>query len=377
MFTSFFDTFSRPTLLAALMILAAFTLASCNLIFTYEPPQAEPTGDLAMQEIRIGRIPGWNADSHGPALSAFVASCGKINARDGRNWFGPTAQFGQVSDWQQVCNRAARLPHDDRTAKKFFETQFRAFAVEGEGTFTGYYEVEVPASRVRTAGYTFPVYRRPADLGQRSPYFTRAQIDQGALAGRGLELMWLQTAADAFLLHVQGSGAVQLTDGTRARLSYAGNNGYDFKSIFGALKAAGYDPAVEGASMVDFRRWLNANPHKAVAAIQANPRFIFFSETHGNGPIGAQGVELTAGRSLAVDDSYFGYGVPLFLNTSFIDPTQGNKRRNLQRLMVAQDTGAAINGKVRGDFFWGTGESALQYAGRMKEKGRYFILLPR
>ena len=369
----FSGLFFKPFKVFAALIFATLVLASCRFL-DMPPPEGE---ELQMRMVRFGQMPGWNGDSHGAALTAFLASCEKINKMNGRNWLGPTSQFGHVRKWQNVCGNAAVMPKDDREAKAFFEANFRAYAVDGTGIFTGYYEVEVPASRSRAPGYTFPVYGRPSDLAGRTPYYTRAQIDGGALAGRNLEIMWLQTAADAFLLHVQGSGAVQLPDGTSTRLSYAANNGYNFKSIYGALQAAGYDPSVEGGSMVDFRRWLNANPQKAVQVIQANPRYIFFTESNGNGPIGAQGVELTAGRSLAVDDKYVAYGVPIFINTAFIDPSRNNARQNLERLVIAQDTGSAINGKVRGDFFWGTGERALQYAGRMKEQGRYFLLLPR
>ena len=370
-------TRTHPVWVASCLLLATLSLASCRFLSVAPPPPVVEGDGLQMSALRFDRVPGWNADTHDAALQAFLTSCDRIKTLDGREWLGPTSQFGRVSKWQNVCDNAAVVSRGDFAAKEFFEANFRPFAVAGTGTFTGYYEVEVPASRTRAPGFTFPVYGRPADLSSRSPYYTRAQIDRGALAGKGLEVMWLQTAADAFLLHVQGSGAVQLPDGTSTRLSYAANNGHDFASIYGALQAAGYDPAVEGASMVDFRRWLNENPSKAKGVIQANPRFIFFAESNGNGPVGAQGVELTAGRSLAVDDKYVAYGVPIFVNTAFIDPNANNRRRDLERLMVAQDTGSAINGKVRGDFFWGTGEKALQYAGRMKEEGRYFLLLPR
>ena len=374
MFKAVSNTLLRPLFVGGSLILATLALASCRNAAVTPPPDGEA---LQMTAIRFDRVPSWNEDSHSYALKAFLTSCDRISKMEARNWFGPTAQFGTVAKWQDACGNAAVVRRDDFSAKEFFEANFRPYEVAGTGTFTGYYEVEVPASRTRAPGFAFPVYARPSDLSARSPYYSRAQIDGGALAGRGLEIMWLQTAADAFLLHVQGSGAVQLPDGTNTRLSYAANNGHDFKSIYGALQNAGYDPSVEGGSMVDFRRWLNENPSKAMSVIQANPRFIFFVESDGNGPIGAQGVELTPGRSLAVDDEYVAYGVPIFINTAFIDPAKNNARQDLERLVIAQDTGSAINGKVRGDFFWGTGERALQYAGRMKEEGRYYLLLPR
>ena len=332
---------------------------------------------MTFKRVGFNALPSWNEDSHLNALHAFLRSCAAIEKRNSDDWFGPSKKYGKVGAWQNVCGSARAIAKDEFSAKEFFEANFRAYKVGGEGTFTGYYEVEVTGSRTKTAAYPFPVYARPKDLNSRTPYYSRREIDQGALKGRGLEILYLSTAADAFLLHVQGSGAIELTNGTKTRLSYAGNNGHDFASIYGALKANGYNPAVEGASMLDFRRWLNANPAKAERIIQANPRYIFFTESDGNGPIGAQGVELTPGRSLAVDDTFLAYGVPIYIDTHFLDPRQGNARRDLERLVIAQDTGSAINGMVRGDFFWGTGENALAYAGRMKEPGQYYVLLPR
>lgn len=357
-----------------LVLGAVVALASCR--FLPSSPAPDETG-MKFKRVGFNALPNWNADSHLNALRSFLRSCPAIEGRTASDWFGPSTRFGKVGAWQNVCGNASAIAKDEFSAKEFFEANFRAYEVVGEGTFTGYYEVEVMGSRTKTSAYSFPVYAKPKDLNSRTPYYSRRQIDQGALKGRGLELLYLSTAADAFLLHVQGSGAIELTDGSKTRLSYAGNNGHDFASIYGALKANGYDPAVEGASMLDFRRWLNANPQKAERIIQANPRYIFFVESDGNGPIGAQGVELTAGRSLAVDDSYMAYGVPVYIDTHFLDPARNNARRDLERLVIAQDTGAAINGMVRGDFFWGTGETALAYAGRMKEPGRYFVLIPR
>ena len=349
-------------------------ISSCG--FSSQAPA--PTGaELSLRAVSYARLPNWESDSHAAALQAFERSCAAILRREPRDWFGPSRAFGQVSKWQRACRNAPQARGSNLRAKRFFESHFQPYHVSGRGTFTGYYEVAVRGSRTRSAQYSFPVYARPSDLAARSPYYSRAQINDGILSRRNLEILYLQTAADAFLLHVQGSGAVYLSDGSQTRLSYAGNNGHGFKSILSALRAAGYDTRREGGSMLDYRRWLNQNPQKAVQVIEANPRYIFFRETNGNGPVGAQGVELTAGRSLAVDDTYLAYGVPIYLDTTFIDPDMNNRPRNLERLVIAQDTGAAIKGRVRGDFFWGTGEAALKYAGRMKQEGRYTLLLPR
>lgn len=361
--------FGRLALILGLLL----SLSSCRFLGLDGPPAGT---DLRLRSVGFGALPSWGSDSHAFALQAFRRSCDRIETRDRNDWFGPSQEFGRVWQWQRACRQADAVSTNDRAARAFFEANFRPHAVVGRGTFTGYYEVEVQGSRQRTGAYQFPVYAKPADLGNRSPYFSRTQIDQGALNGKGLELLYLASAADAFLLHVQGSGAITLTDGSKTRLSYAGNNGYSFRSISGALAAAGYDTSREGGSMVDYRRWLTQNPDKAVGVIQANPRFIFFTETRGQGPVGAQGVELTPGRSLAVDDAYLAYGMPIFLDTKFYDPNLSRKR-DLERLVIAQDTGTAITGAVRGDFYWGTGDEALDFAGRMREEGQYYLLIPR
>ena len=357
----------------ALILGLLLALTSCRFPGSDGPPA---DAGLRLRSVGFGSLPGWGSDAQGWALHAFRRSCVRIEARNRNDWFGPSQEFGRVGQWQRTCRKARDLSTNNRAARAYFEANFRPYAVEGRGIFTGYYEVEVHGSRQSIGVYQFPIYAKPADLGSRSLYKSRAEIDRGALSGRGLELLYLASASDAFLLHVQGSGLVSLTDGSKTRLSYAGNNGHSFRSISEALAAAGYDSAREGGSMVDYRRWLTQNPDKAPGVIRANPRYIFFTETRGQGPIGAQGVELTPGRSLAVDDAYLAYGMPIFLDTKFYDPDQ-SRHRNLERLVIAQDTGNAITGAVRGDFYWGTGDEALDYAGRMREEGRYYLLLPR
>ena len=355
-----------------LVVSASFFLATCALSSRTD----RGDGALSLRAVSFSSLPNWQADAHAAGLGAFLESCVAIHRRNGRDDFGPSPVFAKVSRWQRLCRRAAKVPQTNAAAKAFFEANFQPYAVSGRGTFTGYYEVLVRGSWTRTKTYAFPVYARPSDLTARSPYYSRRQIDQGALDGRGLEVLYLSSAADAFLLHLQGSGAVQLTDGSWTRLSYAANNGYGFRSIAAALRAAGYDSAVEGATTADNRRWLLQNPGKAVGVIQANPRYIFFTHSTQRAPTGAQTVPLTPGRTLAVDRDHIALGTPIYLETQYVDPLANKARRPLQRLVVAQDTGSAINGTVRGDLYWGTGDLALQYAGAMKEQGRYTLLLP-
>ena len=209
------------------------------------------------------------------------------------------------------------------------------------------------------------------NAGKLEPYFARGDIDKGVLQGRNQELLWVNDTIDAFVLHVQGSGRVVLPDGSAVRIGYAGNNGHPYRSIGRALIDRGALPE-GGASWNDIRRWIDTHPDQVAELLAVNQRYIFFREITGDGPIGGAGVALTRGRSLAVDTRFIPYGVPMWLDTVW--PNEPD--RPLRRLMVAQDTGSAIRGPVRGDFFWGYGPDALAYAGRMKSEGTYYVLLP-
>lgn len=300
----------------------------------------------------------------------------------------------------EPCAAAKALNQtDDAAARQFFERWFRPFAVSGgggaEGLFTGYFEAELRGARHPDDRYKHPIYRLPDDHvavnlaqfdqklagrhvvgrvegGKLRPYHPRREIENGALAKRGLELLWIDDAIDAFVLHVQGSGRVILPDGGVVRVGFAGHNGLPYRSIGRALIERG---ALQrgGASWSDIRGWMERHPDEAANLLAVNKRYIFFRELIGEGPIGAAGVPLTPRRSLAVDHRFIPYGAPVWLDTNWPDATD----RPLQRLMVAQDTGAAIRGAVRGDFFWGYGPKALAFAGKMKSRGRYFLLLPR
>jgi membrane-bound lytic murein transglycosylase A len=208
--------------------------------------------------------------------------------------------------------------------------------------------------------------------GKFVPYPTRSEIDAGALAGKGYELLWVDDAVDAFFLHVQGSGRVVMEDGKVVRLGFAGRNGHSYVAIGRELIEQGAIPR-ERMSMQAIRAWLAAHPDQAGPVMASNPSFIFFRIIDGEGPIGAEGVPLTPGRSLAVDPEFVPLGLPIWLDTT--DPL--DPRQPLRRLVVAQDTGAAIKGPVRGDLFWGFGENAAARAGAMKQQGRYFLLLPK
>jgi membrane-bound lytic murein transglycosylase A len=264
---------------------------------------------------------------------------------------------------------------------------------ETEGLFTGYYEAELHGSLTRDDRFSVPLYRRPDDLvsvdlgqfrpslkGQRVagrvaggrlvPYATRVQIEAGALAGRGLELAWVDDPVDAFFLAIQGSGRVILPDGQALRVGYDGENGQPYVTIGRVLASEGV-PA-DQITMPFLRRWIVDHGPEGVALMDKNPSYIFFRELKGDGPLGAQGVALTPGRSAAVDRGFVPLGVPLWVDTT--DPVDPSGR--LRRLFVAQDVGGAIRGPVRADLFFGYGPDAANHAGLMKGRGSSWLLLP-
>ena len=351
---------------------ASLLFSACALL-PDRGADAPPSG-LTLTSVRLNRLPGWNSDDLSQAVTPLRRSCAVIMARSADEAVGRTRLAGRVRDWQPACWALDRLPDDNpRATRRYFERYFRAWSVAGEGRFTGYYELAAPASLDRQGEYDAPLYRLPPSSSDQS--LTRAAIEAGALSGKGLEIAYLNNAVDAFFLHIQGSGVLTLPDGAQVRVSYAGNNGQAFRSIQNALGEQGYDSTVEGGRIQDWRRWLLANPGVATEVMNSNPRYIFFRIHQSEGPLGAQGVPLTAGRSLAVDRDFIALGLPIWLDTHYREPN--GERVPLRRLVIAQDTGTAIRGAVRGDFFWGSGEAALARAGGMSETGRYTILLPR
>ena len=272
------------------------------------------------------------------------------------------------------------------------------------GLFTGYYEPLLRGSRARSSRYRVPLYRRPPDIvqvdlgrfredlrGRRlagrlrgatlEPYDDRRSITAGALRGRGLELVWVDDPIAAFFLQIQGSGQIELDTGERLRLGYAAQNGHPYFAIGRELIERG-ELTRETVSLQSIRAWLLEHPDEAQDVMALNASYVFFRTIEGDGPIGSQGVALTPGRSLAVDRTFVPLGVPLWLETTA--PTVGNSAAEgavdqspVRRLVVAQDTGGAIRGPVRGDLFWGAGSEAEEIAGRMNSEGRYWLLLPR
>jgi len=383
----------------ALVALAAGAVLLAVLLL----PVSAPKPGLQLAPSDVSALPGWNGDAQADILPALLRSCGPLEKRADDRTLGPGAIAGTAAAWKPLCAEARRLPPGDHGAvRRFFEANFRAWAASDrgnpEGLFTGYYEAQLRGSRTADATYRVPLLRRPADLvsvdlgrfreewrGQRVagrvedgrlvPYAARAEIVAGALDGRGLELVWVDDPVEAFFLQIQGSGRVALADGGEMRVGYADQNGHAYYAIGRELVKRGHLQA--GQVTADaIKAWLRANPAAADEIMNTNRSYVFFRELTGDGPIGAEGVALTPGRSLAVDRAHFALGVPMWLDTTFPaeDAAEG---RPLRRLMMAQDTGGAIRGPVRGDVFYGHGPQAERLASGMRQPGRYWLLLPR
>ena len=337
------------------------------------------------------QLPGWGADNVQEAWPAFLGSCRALRFR---------------AEWVAPCDAAQNLAAGSAASiRSYFEQNFEPYKIvklngstrEDTGLVTGYFEPLLRGARVASAQYMAPLYSPPPDLltvdlvslfpelkGKRVrgrlvgnkvvPYYTRAELPADPVL-RGNEIVWVDSALDALLLEVQGSGRVQLPDGQVIRLQYADQNGQPYHSIGRYLVTQGA-LTVDQATMPGIRAWLVAHPERLQEVLNANPSVVFFTEAPlgdpNLGPKGAQGIPLTAGRSVAVDPNFVPLGAPLFLAT-----TQPASDLPLQRLVVAQDTGGAINGAPRADYFWGSGPQAAEAAGKMRQQGSLWLLWPR
>jgi len=378
---------------AALIIMAA--LSGCAQ-FPLPAPKEKAPEKLAVSPVLFAELKGWRTGRQAEVLTALVRSCDRLTRQPASRSLGANGIAGTMADWRQVCTAANALPGgNDEAARRFFEKRFNAYQVEGEGLFTGYYEASLRGSLRPGGPYRTPLYKRPDDLvmvdlgkfdpdwkgkrtagtvvnGRLRPFADRQAIRKGALSGKGLELVWVDDPVEAFFPQVQGSGRVVLDEGGVLRVGYDGHNGHRYTSIGKKMIERGH-LVREKVSLESIRGWLAAHPAQVDPILDLNRSFIFFRALNGDGPVGSQGAALVPGRSLAVDRRFVPMGVPVWLETTDpLDPGQP-----LRRLMIAQDTGGAIKGPVRGDVFFGAGALAEQRAGRMKQTGRYTLLLPK
>jgi membrane-bound lytic murein transglycosylase A len=343
-----------------------FLLGACAA-----PPPPAPK--LLLTGVDFSSLAGWSDDAIGAAIPALLKSCDRIGELAPDKALDSANLMGRARDWRAPCAAARRVRSEDSaSARRFFEAEFRVFrasdASGGTGFATGYYEAELRGARKPDARYRFPIYRPPPGPVAHD----RAAIEAGALAGKGLEILWVDDARDAFFLHVQGSGRVTMNDGTVVRLGFAGRNSHPYTAIGRILVERGI-MAREDVTMKTIRDWIAAHPEDGAALMRENRSYIFFRELVGEGPLGAEGVALTPERSVAVDPAHLPFGLPLYVATR--DPLDPS--RPLRRLVVAQDQGSAIKGPLRVDLFFGAGAKAEARAGALKHPAELFVLRPK
>jgi membrane-bound lytic murein transglycosylase A len=350
-------------------------------------------------------LDGWQSDDHAAAFAAFLTSCQTLDIKHRRDQ-NLTAIPAALKD---VCERArAAIPLDEDGARKFFEDNFSPIRInrvgDTDGFLTGYYEPIIDGSRVPTGQFTAPLYRRPPNLvvsgwrrlgkdafpskgvlvgrrfGRRRivPYYTRAEIEDGALDGWHLEICYLHDQVDALFAQIQGSARIRLEDGTILRVNYDSHNGWPYIAV-GRLLVADKIMTPDQVSMQSIRDWMEANPDLGNGVRRQNSSYVFFRITDlatEDEAVGGEGVELMPGRAMAIDRALHAYGTPFFIQAAL--PIADNKvATKFDRLMIAQDTGSAIVGPARADIYFGAGAEAARIAGRIKNPGDFVMLIPR
>ena len=335
-----------------------------------------PEKRVAMAPISFNEIAGWADEKHGEALATFRRSCPKLTA-------GPDVKIATdggektvtPAEWKPIWDAGAKIKAgENRAARVFFEENFRPLVVQAPGKFTGYFEPEMRGSKAPSRLFTVPVYRKPTDLTAK-PYYTRAEIEQGALKGKGLEIAWVQDPVGLFEVQVQGSGKIQLAEGGVMTLGFDGSNNRPYTAIGNVLIEMGVMKK-DDANWPAIRDWLKRNPQQARDVMRKNERYIFFKDTKSQAAAGAEGVPLTPQRSLAVDTTLTPFGTPVWIDTARPVYRKPGATEPYRRLMIAQDAGAAILGPARGDVFYGSGPQAAEWAGRMNSGGRAIVLVP-
>ena len=360
----------------SVFVLCALMVSACT---TRPPGIGDPVDWSSLQN--------WTADNQSDMWDGFLKSCQKL----------------RHEPWQGVCLLAKSSGDlSDAEAREFFESNFdvRPVYAEGgttQGLITGYYEPLLKGSWERSEEFRYPLYGVPEDLlivelgsiypqlknlrlrgklmgNKVVPYYDRAQLDDDQNLLQGTEILWVNSLVDLFFLHVQGSGQVRLDDGSTVAVGYAGQNGHPYQSIGRVLIAMG-ELEKEDVTLFTIKDWLRSNPARLNEVLAKNPSYIFFELRDGaaDGPVGSLNVTLTPRRSIAVDRNVIPLGAPVWLQTTLPNEQQSP----LNQLMLAQDTGGAIKGHVRADVFWGHGDEAEKIAGRMKQQGELFVLLPK
>ena len=386
--------------LRGLILSAGLALAGCQAVPKADPPRTATPLPPIVPKVESAAFSGLSAGPNigslgiqsgdaGTALASFLESCSKLVARNDQS--GLTNR----EDWRPACDAARTWPASD--ALRFFTTYFESARIgDGKAFATGYFEPEILGSRTRRPGYDVPVYRLPPDLvrdwpadmamsertgraplgrkdasGNHVPYYERAEIERGALAGRNLEIAWAADPIEFFFLQIQGSGLLRLPDGSLMRIGYAGQNGREYVGVGSVMRERGLigdGPGQYPGSMQGIIQYIRDNPAEGEALMNLNKSWIFFRELTTDGPLGSLEVPVRDRDSVAVDPKFVPYGAPVWLDLD---------RDVADGLWVAQDTGGAIKGANRFDTFWGNGADAREIAGGMSGRGKAYILLPK
>ena len=384
----------RPRNLLNLAVVLLF-LCLLNGCAKETTPSAEKPSGVELQKVQMNKLSGWQSENFSEVADVFNKNCGKILENINEYIYASAIKI-KTKDYQKICSKfLSKNIRSDIDMRHFIELNFDVYAITdngaAEGKFTSYYEAVIHASFEKTDKYKYPIYGKPKDLieinlkdfdenlpdtrlvGRVSgnkfiPYYNRREIENNGI--KAPVLMWGDDPVDIHFMQIQGSAVAEMSDGSELRIGFADSNGHKFKGIGSILLDKKLLSAGE-ASMPKIREWLRRNPDKAKDLMAENNRFIFQRITDADGPIGALGIALTAGRSLAVDNKYIPLGAMMWLDT--VNPDNGN----LKKIVFAQDIGGAIKGVVRGDYFWGQGEKALIHAGRMNSVGKYYIFVPK
>ena len=326
---------------------------------------------------RFRELPNWEKAEVLKSFFAFKASCRVWSKMDPNHRVGSAAIPMQAKDWLPICEQAQSLPDDlsELEAKRFFETYFAAYHWKSaqKGRFTGYYAPIFKGSLVKTKEYNSPVYEPPATHAPL--HATRAEIYNGVLKGRAKVIAWLKSPIDEMALEIEGSGVIDLGQKKHIFVSYNSENGHKYRSMAQLLINSGILKR-SNASMGKIKAYFAKHPALIHQFAIKNPSFVFFNKYPNQSFPGAQGAKLTPKYSMAVDRRYIPLGMPLFLSTEHPIDTEGTIE-SLHRVMIAQDTGGAIRGPIRGDIYWGVGERATKIASLMSHQGDYWLLLPR
>lgn len=346
--------------------------------------QSNAKNHIALTKVSFEELPGWDEADVKKSLLAFQKSCKTLLKQKPSNPTGSEHIKLKAGDWHPACKAAVALESiSEDTAKIFFEKWFHPLEFEQKkpvsGLFTGYYMTRIDGSLHKTAKYTTPIYGLPKGKGQnnskRSIHYTREQIDNGVIKKIAPVIAWIHSPIERLFLEIEGSGVIQLTNGEKIYLGYAGENGAPYTSISKVLIDRGI-MTKHNASKSSIMRYLETHADKANDILHKNKSFVFFENLKKPIAIGAQDITLTPGYSLAIDKKWIPLGAPLWLNTKTPDVRQDSEKR-FQRLMIAQDTGGAIHGFMRGDIYWGTGKIATYLGEHMKNGGHYWLLLPK